>query len=46
MPLREYFAILEEFRNAEIWSRRDGRWVIDDFLVPDFRWPEDPDVDD
>jgi N-acetyl sugar amidotransferase len=38
----EYFEILEKFRNPEIWSRRDGRWVIDDFLVPDFPWPEDP----
>ena len=45
MPLREYFAILEEFRNREIWSRRDDRWVIDGFLVPDFPWPGEPDVE-
>jgi N-acetyl sugar amidotransferase len=38
----EYFRILERFRNPAIWSRRDGRWVIDDFIVPDFEWPEDP----
>lgn len=39
---REYFEILEGFRNREIWARRDGKWVIDDFLIPDFPWPEDP----
>jgi len=38
----EYFEILERFRNTDIWSRRDGRWVIEDFLVPDFPWAEDP----
>lgn len=39
----EYFKILEQFRNRDIWSRQDGRWVIEDFLIPDFEWPEDPD---
>ena len=39
---REYFATLEKFRNPEIWSRRDGKWVIEDFLIPDFPWPDDP----
>jgi hypothetical protein len=42
MSRDEYFAILERFRNPAIWSRRDERWVIDDFLVPDFDWPADP----
>jgi len=42
MPVSEYFGILEQFRNTEIWSRYEGRWVIDDFLVPNFPWPEDP----
>lgn len=38
----EYFSILEGFRNREIWTRRNNRWVIDDFLVDDYAWPEDP----
>jgi N-acetyl sugar amidotransferase len=38
----EYFRILEGFRNHDLWTRRNGRWVIDDFLVPDFPWPADP----
>ncbi len=41
MSEHEYFTILEKFRNPEIWSRRDGCWVIEDFLVPDFPWPQD-----
>ena len=40
----DYFRTLERFRNPEIWSRRGDRWVIEDFLVPDFPWPEDPPV--
>jgi len=42
MTVPEYFATLERFRNPEIWSRRDGRWVIDDFLIADFAWQDDP----
>ncbi|MGI9258169.1 MAG: N-acetyl sugar amidotransferase [Gammaproteobacteria bacterium] len=37
----EYFSILEKFRNPEIWSRRDGKWIIEDFLIDPFDWPED-----
>jgi N-acetyl sugar amidotransferase len=44
MPVRDYFAVLEGFRNRDIWSRRDDRWVIDGFLVPGFPWPADPSV--
>ena len=36
---RERFSeIIEQFRNPEIWSRRDGTWMIDDFLIPDWDW--------
>jgi len=35
----EYFAVLERFRNPRIWSRRGGRWRIEDFLIPDWPWP-------
>jgi N-acetyl sugar amidotransferase len=34
----EFAATAERFRNPEIWSRRNGTWVIEDFLVPDWRW--------
>jgi len=39
---RDYFSVVEGFRNASLWTRRDRRWVIDGFLVPDFPWPADP----
>lgn len=39
---KEYFAVLEGFRNREIWTRRGGKWVIDGFLIPDFPWADDP----
>jgi N-acetyl sugar amidotransferase len=42
MSQPEYFEILERFRNLSLWTRRDGRWRIDDFLVDDFPWPADP----
>jgi N-acetyl sugar amidotransferase len=37
-----FFELAERFRNPEIWSRRDGVWVIDDFLVEDFPWDKVP----
>jgi N-acetyl sugar amidotransferase len=38
----EYDATLERFRNRDLWSRRDGTWKIDGFLIPDFSWPDPP----
>ena len=33
-----FFEIVERFRNHEIWSRKDGVWTIDGFLVRDWDW--------
>ena len=33
-----FFAIAERFRNPDVWKRDGTRWVIPDFLVPDWRW--------
>jgi N-acetyl sugar amidotransferase len=33
-----FFEVIETFRNPEVWTRRDGRWVIDGFLIPDREW--------
>jgi N-acetyl sugar amidotransferase len=30
--------VVERFRNTDIWVQRDGTWMIDDFLVPDWPW--------
>ena len=40
--MAEYFKVLESFRNEAIWSRRDGRWTINGFLLDDYEWPADP----
>ena len=33
------FARIEEkFRNKNIWSRINGKWVIKDFIIKDWRW--------
>ena len=42
ISVENYFRILESFRNREIWTRQNGKWVIEDFLISDFPWPEDP----
>jgi N-acetyl sugar amidotransferase len=33
-----FFDVIEKFRNREVWSRRDGRWMIEGFLIPDWHW--------
>jgi N-acetyl sugar amidotransferase len=33
-----FFEIAETFRSTDVWTRRDGTWVIDGFLIPDWRW--------
>jgi hypothetical protein len=33
-----FYEIIEPFRNRSIWTRRDGAWVIEDFLVPEWSW--------
>ena len=33
---RRFYEIAERFRNPDIWVRRGGRWVIEDFIVPDW----------
>ena len=33
-----FFDVIERFRNPAVWTRKAGRWVIEDFLVPDWTW--------
>ncbi len=41
IPRRRFFEIAERFRNRDIWTRRGGKWVIEDFIVPDWNgWEE------
>lgn len=34
----EFDRVADSFRDPAVWSRRDGAWVIEDFLVPDREW--------
>lgn len=33
-----FYEIVEGFRNHDIWTKRDGVWVMDDFLMNDWEW--------
>lgn len=33
-----FYEIAERFRDRTIWTRREGRWMIDGFLCPDRTW--------
>lgn len=33
-----FFEIIERFRNQEVWRKRDGKWTIEGFLIPDWNW--------
>ena len=35
---QHFFEVIERFRNPEIWVRRKGVWMIEDFLIPDWTW--------
>jgi N-acetyl sugar amidotransferase len=36
---KEHFEeVIERFRSGDVWSREAGKWVIKDFLVPDWEW--------
>jgi N-acetyl sugar amidotransferase len=36
----EFDRIADGFRDPAVWSVRDGRWVIDGFLIDDWQWTE------
>lgn len=33
-----FFQIAEGFRNQKIWTRQNGAWKIEGFLIPDWKW--------
>jgi N-acetyl sugar amidotransferase len=38
ITVEHFFKIAETFRNQNIWKKRNGKWVIDGFLVKDWKW--------
>ena len=35
---QHFFKLIEKFRNPNIWKKKNGKWVIEDFLIPNWRW--------
>jgi len=41
MTESDFYAVVARFRNRNIWRQRGGRWVIEDYIVPDWDgWEE------
>ena len=38
ISVEHFHEVVERFRNPEIWSRRDGVWMIEGFLISDWEW--------
>lgn len=38
ISVEQFFVTIEKFRNSNIWTKQDGKWVIENFLIPDWRW--------
>jgi N-acetyl sugar amidotransferase len=37
-----FYETVERFRSTDVWTKRDGVWVIDGFLIDDFDWESSP----
>jgi len=35
-----FYKIAESFRNREVWSQKNGQWIINDFVISDWDWNE------
>jgi N-acetyl sugar amidotransferase len=33
-----FFELIEKFRNPNIWIKKDGKWMVQNFLIPDWNW--------
>ncbi len=33
-----FFKVIEKFRNHDIWIKKDGKWVIKDFIISEWGW--------
>ena len=38
MSRGEFDDVCERFRNTDVWTQKDGTWVIEDFLLDDWDW--------
>ena len=35
---QHFFEVIEPFRDPCVWTRRNGRWEIDGFIIPEWEW--------
>lgn len=40
VPVSYIYEVAETFRNHDIWTQKDGRWVLDGFLFDDWSWEQ------
>lgn len=40
MARDRFFEIIETFRNRDVWTKKNGVWTINDFLIPDWKWEQ------
>jgi len=38
MTKQHFFEVIEKFRNPDIWTRRNGTWMIEEYLISDWDW--------
>jgi N-acetyl sugar amidotransferase len=38
MPDERFHEVAESFRDEDVWTRVNGTWMIEDFLIPDWDW--------
>lgn len=36
ITVQHFYELAEKFRNQKIWSKKEGRWIIDEFIIPDW----------
>jgi N-acetyl sugar amidotransferase len=34
----QFYGIIENFRNIDVWKMKDGTWIIENFLIKDWKW--------
>ena len=38
---KQFYKICEKFRNTNIWTKENGKWIIKNFLIEGWNWNED-----
>lgn len=38
ITVKDFYKIIEKFRNRNIWRKVNGKWIIKDFIIKDWKW--------